>query len=508
PSLVRRLRTGAGIVLLALPLTAVLFVLFPRMQGPLWGLPADAHSARTGLSETMEPGNIARLARSEAIAFRARFAGAPPAQSELYWRGIVMGDYDGRTWRPLEMGPSRPVWVDLRGAPLEYQVTLEPHGKRWLFALDLPRAVPALDENSVLATSDLQLIAAQPINTRVRYDAASHVDYLLQPNEPAAALERWLRLPAGFNPRTRELAARLRASAAGDAARVETVLRMFREQPFRYTLEPPRLGTHVVDEFLFDSRAGFCEHYAGAFVFLMREMGIPARVVTGYQGGEINPADGFMVVRQSDAHAWAEVWLRGRGWVRVDPTAAVAPERVEQNLASLIPPTAFGGLVTLDPSRSMIANQLLRLRHGWEAMNNSWNQWVLNYSPQRQRELLRRFGFSDPDWRTLGLLLGVCLVLAAALTLLLMTLRQKRHDPLEALYETLCRRMARRGMARLPHEGPRAYATRLVGADSSLNGQEKDAVARFLSTYEASRYGAPEHRAPLAQLKTLLAQCR
>lgn len=506
PSLAQRLRSSASIVALAVPLTLVLFVLFPRIQGPLWGLPQDAARARTGLSETMEPGNIANLARSQAIAFRAKFEGAPPAKPALYWRGIVLGDYDGRIWRPSPPRARAPQ-IELRGAPLRYQITLEPHGQRWLFALDVPREVPRLEGMGSSVSSELQLFAAQPINSRVRYDAVSHVNYLLQPRE--TRLEDWLRLPQGFNPRTLQLAAGLRSKVSSEAEAIDTVLQMFRDQPFRYTLQPPLLGTHVVDEFLFDTRAGFCEHYSGAFVVLMRAMGIPARVVTGYQGGEINPTDGFMAVRQSDAHAWSEVWLQGRGWVRVDPTAAVAPERVEQNLASLIPQTVLGGLVTLDVSRGLLAAQWLRLRHGWEAVNNSWNQMVLTYTADRQRDLLRRLGFSNPDWQTLGMLLVVCASVAAGFTLLLMALRQKRHDPLEALYRKLCLRMAARGYPRLPHEGPRAYAARLAASDSALDARAKSALARFLSTYEALRYGPPQPQRPsLAILKSLLAECR
>ena len=509
PPLMRRLRLGLSIVGLALPLTLVLFVLFPRIEGPLWGLPKDAHGARTGLSETMEPGNISSLARSDAIAFRARFKGKPPDKSRLYWRGIVMGDYDGRTWRPSPAARSaRPVRLELHGAPVNYQVTLEPHGKRWLFVLDVPREIPHVDGNPARVTSDLQLLAARPINNRIRYEAVSDVDYLLQPDESPLSLAPWLALPSGFDPRTRELAARLRRASPDAEAAVEAVLRMFREQPFRYTLEPPRLGTHAIDEFLFDTRAGFCEHYAGAFVVLMRAMGIPARVVTGYQGGEINPADGFMAVRQSDAHAWAEIWQHGRGWVRIDPTAAVAPQRIEQNLATVIPPTAFGGLVTFDASRSVLVEQWLRLRQGWEALNNAWNQLVLNYTLDRQRDLLRRLGFERTDWFMLAGLMAAGATLACVLTLLLMTARQQRRDPLAALYDTLCRRMARRGLPRLPHEGPRTYAARLAASDSPLSARERSAVACFLAAYEDVRYGAPDAQVSLASLKALLADCR
>ncbi|MGE5651032.1 MAG: DUF4129 domain-containing transglutaminase family protein, partial [Bacillota bacterium] len=311
----------------------------------------------------------------------------------------------------------------------------------------------------------------------------------------------------GFNPRTQALAAQLRSQADNNEEIIHAALRLFREQGFRYTLEPPPLGRHAVDEFLFSTRAGFCEHYSGAFVVLMRASGIPARVVTGYQGGEINPADGFLTVRQSDAHAWAEVWLDRRGWVRVDPTAAVSPDRVERNLASVIPRRAFGGLITLDGSRSA---WIARLRQNWEAVTNAWNQWVLNYTPEKQRNFFRALGFDKVDWRTMAIvMLAVGAAVMAAILLPLLAGRPKR-DPIDATYQSLCRRMAKLGYPRAPHEGPRAYGARLSAHDSPLPTATKAAIGRFLALYETVRYGAPE-KAPLSylsQLKTLLAECR
>lgn len=511
PPLGRRLRLGGLIVLLAMPLMLVLFLLFPRIQGPLWGMPSDAQSGRTGLSDSMAPGNIAQLALSDEIAFRVRFADAVPPKSKLYWRGVVLGDYDGRTWTPPRprMRPA-PIAINTRGTPVRYQVTLEPHGRRWLFALEVPQALPRLPGNPASVTPELQLLSSQAINDRVRYDAVSYVDFDLQPNAPSSVLPQWLALPPGFNPRTLAFAARLRNQSSNNEEIIHAVLRFFREQEFRYTLEPPPLGRHAVDEFLFATRAGFCEHYSGAFVVLMRAAGIPARVVTGYQGGEINPADGFLTVRQSDAHAWAEVWLERRGWVRVDPTAAVSPDRIEQNLASVIPRRAFGGLITLDAGRNAWVAQLQRLRQHWEALTNAWNQWVLNYTPEKQRNFFRALGFDHVDWRTMAMVMAaVGAAVMAAILLPLLPRRQKR-DPVEALYQALCKRMAQQGYPRAPHEGPRDYAARLTAHDSPLPAARKAAVARFLALYETVRYGAPE-KAPLSslsQLKTLLAECR
>ncbi|HYD81805.1 MAG TPA: DUF3488 and transglutaminase-like domain-containing protein [Paucimonas sp.] len=509
PPLKRRLRFAAYIVAMAVPLTLALFFLFPRIQGPLWGMPGDAGAGRSGLSDTMSPGNITQLALSDDIAFRVRFLDPPPHQSKLYWRGVVLGSYDGRTWTPLSPGLAHgQVAVRPRGTPIRQEVTLEPSGKRWLFALELPLNKPQLSDRETYINPDLQLLAGRPLSDRVRYEVSSFVDFDVQLTGPTVALRNWLILPAGYNPQTLAFADRLRRQFDDPARFVDAVLAHFRTEKFFYTLEPPALGQDAIDEFLFSTRAGFCEHYASAFVVLMRAAGIPARVITGYQGGTINPIDGYMVVRQSDAHAWAEVWLGNRGWVRVDPTAAVAPGRVEQNLSTILPRRALGGLITLDVGRSP---WLSKLRFNWDAITNQWNQWVLNYSLEKQQSLLRALGFTEPDWRTLLALLATAasLILAAAAFFLLRN-RQK-PDPVNACYRALCESMARRGLPRAPHEGPRAYRLRLTAADSPLDHGRKSAIERFLQLYEALQYGANDkgmRLAALSELKSLLSACR
>lgn len=511
PPLGRRLRLGALILVLAVPLMLVLFVLFPRVQGPLWGLPSDAHAARSGLSETMAPGNISELALSDAIAFRAKFIDPAPPQSKLYWRGIVLGAYDGRTWLPLS-SRFRPGQIDIkrRGSPVRYQVTLEPNGRRWLFALEMPESIPVLTGNQVRIGPELQLLARQPITGRVRYEAASYIDFDLQPNESSLVLQQWLKLPSGFNPRTLEFAAQLRSRYANNTDIVNAVLRFFREEQFRYTLEPPLLGKHVVDDFLFDTRAGFCEHYSSAFVVLMRAAGIPARVVTGYQGGEINPTDGFMTVRQSDAHAWSEVWLEKRGWTRIDPTAAVTPDRIERNLTSVIPREMLGGLITLSGGNDSWLAKLRTLRHNWDAVTNAWNQWVLDYTPEKQRNFIQSLGFDEVNWRTLTAMMFILGSVIMVIVTIPLAMKRNRVDPIDALYQSLCKQMARHGYARSIHEGPRAFGARLTAEGSPLPPEKKAAVARFLELYEALRYGPASKAAPAAmsKLKSLLAECR
>ncbi|CAL62685.1 Conserved hypothetical protein, putative transglutaminase [Herminiimonas arsenicoxydans] len=506
PPLRKRLRLGATIFALAVPLTIVLFLLFPRIQGPLWGMPGAANSARSGLSDSMAPGNISQLALSGEIAFRVKFIDPAPDNARLYWRGIVLGQYDGRTWsrQSPRNQVNSPLQWEPRGQPLRYQVTQEPTSRRWLFALELPQSAPQLPNNRSGITPDFQLVAQRPIADRVRYDVTSYLDYTLQPNESQLALQQWLELPASYNPQTLAFAADLRKTSEDDLKLVNKVLQFFRQEKFSYTLQPPLLGRNSVDEFLFSTRAGFCEHYAGAFVVLMRAMNIPARVVTGYQGGQINPVDDYMTVRQSDAHAWAEVWIEKRGWLRVDPTAAVAPERIERNLAGAATTTAFGGLLNVNIGPD---SWLRKMRFRWDAVNNGWNQWVLNYTPEQQKSLLRTLGFGNIDWRAMTAWMfafGAALMLLIALV---SSANRKKIDPIDACYAKLCKQMAQGGYPRHAHEGPRSYSRRLLSSASTLTQEQKQALKNFLMLYEAARYRPLEKSSlpdVLSKLKTLL----
>src|SRR5262245_49059839 len=333
-TLQQRLGGAATLMLHGAPLMLALFVLFPRVQGPIFGLPQATSTGVTGLSDSMSPGSLSQLGLSDEVAFRVEFRARPPAPQGLYWRGPVLWDFDGRTWTaasPASIGAGT-VHHEAAQAAVSYTVTLEPHYARWVFALEVPVAAPM----GAVLTDDYQLLSLRPIRNRLRYDAASHLGYHYGTDERPELLRRALRLPSGYNPRSIQLAREIRQRSAADADVVTNALEVFRSQPFFYTLVPPELGRDSVDEFRFATRRGFCEHYASAFVFLMRAAGVPARVVTGYQGGEINPLGDYMIVRQSEAHAWAEVWLSGQGWVRVDPTAAVSPARIQVGIAAAV----------------------------------------------------------------------------------------------------------------------------------------------------------------------------
>jgi transglutaminase-like putative cysteine protease len=432
----------------------VLFLLFPRVQGPLWGLPRDAFSGVTGLSDTMSPGTLSQLTLSDAVAFRVQFQGEMPKPNQLYWRGPVLWYFDGASWHMgLSFDSSTPSYSP-RGEAVSYAVTLEPHDKRWLFALDLPaKTVPGSR-----ITADYQMLASLPVRQRVRYEMTSHTGYRLG-YEGLSPLERRrsLQLPEGYNWRARALAQNMRRAARDERDMLEQVLGMFRTQQFFYTLSPPLLGDNPIDDFLFNTRSGFCEHYASAFVFLMRAAGIPARVVTGYQGGELNPIGNYMIVRQSEAHAWAEVWVEDAGWLRVDPTAAVSPLRVESGIAAAIPASSQLPLL----ARGDMA-WLRQLRFTWDSIANSWNQWVLGYNPERQFWLLSRVGLDRANWQTLAMILVAAtgLITTVLALAMLRRLSQRTRDPVAAIYARFCRKLARRGATRAPSEGPADFAER------------------------------------------------
>jgi transglutaminase-like putative cysteine protease len=468
-----RMRIAAVLLLQAIPLTLLLFVLFPRVQGPLWGMPQDAYS-KSGLDDKMSPGSMSKLSLSDAVAFRVTFAGTAPLHAQMYWRGPVLWDFDGRTWTQGLSGGNRLSHLDNTGSPTDYTVTLEPHNKKWLFTLDMPTrlSIPAIQ------TYDFQMLSKAPISARIRYTAHSQLVYRANAEESPSMLQRALSLPQGFNPRARELAGKWRAEQADDEAIVRTALSYFNHENFVYTLEPPLLGPNSVDDFLFVSRKGFCEHYASSFVFLMRAAGIPARVVTGYQGAEFNQLGDYYIVRQSDAHAWAEVWLKDRGWVRTDPTAAISPARIQSGLNIALPNDAALPFFT----RTQIP-LLLKLRFNIDALTNQWNQWVLGYDTERQFAFLTRLGMEDISWQNMAinLLVGVAILVAIFALIMLRRLYANQLDPAQTLYLAFCRKLAKGGLQRASHEGPQDFAAHAAASLPHLASAINSITARYIA---------------------------
>jgi transglutaminase-like putative cysteine protease len=490
------LRFAALLFAKALPLVLILYLFFPRIEGSLWGLPADAHGGLTGLSDQMRLGSLNQLSQNSAVVFRAEFDGAVPPRSKRYWRGLVLTDTDGRTWSVGRTFALAGASFEGLGPPTDYSVILEPQGKRWLFALDLPALVP----DGAMMEPDYTLLAFKRVTERIDYQMRSYTDYRtkgLSDQERAAAL----RLPAPPDPRIAALVAGWRDGGTDDVSVAQKALRFFHDQDFVYTLSPPRLlGDDPVVEFLFDTRRGFCEHFAAAFVTLMRAAGIPSRVVTGYQGGELNPAGNYLVVTQADAHAWAEIWLKGRGWVRMDPTAAVAPERIEYGMQGvqrlLRRGSQLGQLQGRDVADALRAGWVER---GWralsnyaDALNNAWNRWVLDFGPERQRRFLEALGFRTPSWLSMALVLISGVGLSLLVTAALMLRKRTEPDPVRALYDRFCARLARAGLARRPSEGPRDYAARCVAARPDLGPQ----VRAITELYVRLRYGGLQGRNP------------
>jgi transglutaminase-like putative cysteine protease len=490
-----QLRAAALMLAQSAPVMLVLFLLFPRATGPLWRLPQDAHAGVSGLSDSMSPGSVSQLSLSDAVAFRVEFKSATPLARSMYWRGPVLWDFDGRTWTvPNAFLRGKPSLETLSPA-VEYAVTLEPHNQRWLFALDLPDGAPS----RAVTTSDFQLRSPTPLNHRLRYEARSFLEYRTGVDERRDVLQRALRLPENSNPRTVQFARDLRRKHASDTALIQEVLLMLRNENFYYTLDPPLLGLHAVDEFLFETRNGFCEHYASAFAVLMRAAGIPARIVTGYQGGQRNPFGNYFIVYQADAHAWTEVWLPNEGWVRVDPTAAVSPLRIQSGIAAAVSRN--------EPLPSLVRGDnawLRQLQFTWDSVANQWNQWVLGYNPERQRWVLSRVGIDDATWRTLGiaLVIATALIMLVLAPLMLRSLRAQTVDPVHRAYSRFCAKLSRKGMARRPAEGPLHYATRLSRLRPDLAAQ----VATITGLYVALRYAPDPGSASLRELEQQVRQ--
>ncbi|HWP19673.1 MAG TPA: transglutaminaseTgpA domain-containing protein [Burkholderiaceae bacterium] len=498
PSLSDAGRLALRMCLFGAPVMVVLFLLFPRF-GPLWGLPEDATSGRTGLSNSMRIGSVAELALDDSVALRVRFLGAEPPPQALYFRGPVLADFDGYEWRPprgSEWGlPHVPAALRVEGPAWRYEMTLEPTRVAVIPTLEATAQLPAFDGLQPRMRPDLQWVLPRPLMERHRIEAVAYPGFRHGPEQAVPGLREYMQLPPGHNPRTRAWAAALRRDPRYAQADADTlaraVLQHIRTAGFSYTLAPGvyggKDGRDAIDEFWLDRRAGFCEHFAAAFVVVMRALDVPARVVTGYQGAERNPVDGYYLVRNSYAHAWAEYWQPGRGWVRADPTAAVAPDRIERTSALRPAP----GLVQ-SALEAVNAQFWQSLRHRWEALNNAWNQWVLNYSRGQQLDLLRRLGFASPDWRDLAVVLLGLVVSAAAGGAAWAWWDRQRQDPWLRRYHRARRRLARAGLASPAHQPPRPLALAVL----ERWGPSAQPVADALLELEALRYAPRSGRPP------------
>ncbi len=495
PSLRQAGGLAARTALLGAPVMALLFVLFPRI-GPLWGVPQDGIST-TGLSNTMRMGSMAEVARDESVAMRIRFEGKAPLPSQMYFRGPVLTRFDGAEWRPLGL-PFAPAGVPDRqpalrpiGEPVRYEATLEPLRVASIPLLEATTEVAPVEGLRISRREDLQWLGERPIYERIRVKGEAFPRYALNASRRSGEIQESLDLPPGFNPRTLAWSRALHAEPAHrgiDATAFSNlVMRHITEGGYDYTLSPGEYGRNAVDEFWLDRKTGFCEHFAAAFVVIMRAAGFPARVVTGYQGSDTEPVDGFYIVRQSSAHAWAEYWQTGTGWIRADPTGAVSPDRIGRSTRlELQPGLVAGAIAAMSPQ--LFAN----LRSGWEAINNRWNQWVLNYTRGAQLDVLKNVGFATPDWEDLALLLIGTLSTLALAGAAWAWFDRHRVDPWVRQLERLKRALRSLDIAAAPHEAPRALAARV----RERLGAGGESLAEALDVLEAQRYGRTQASHP------------
>ena len=480
-----RFRLAARMIALALPIMALLFVLVPRVPGPLWGLTKEQRGGVTGLSERMRPGDISSLIQSNEVAFRVDFDGPIPPQSTLYWRGPVMVRYNGIEWTQAKHFALRELDLEALGEPVSYTMTLEPHGKNWLLGLDVPVSIPQTPESYL--SSEYQLTAEHAVNDLTRYPVRSVLDYRLGVNESFDYLLLASQFPSNRNPRTIALGQRWAREYSDPWQIVQRGLRLYREEPFVYTLNPPLLGENNSDDFLFKTRNGFCENYAGSYALLMRAAGIPARIVTGYQGGEVNSVGNYLIVRQSDAHAWVEVWIENRGWIRIDPTAAVSPDRIEGGLDQAL--EGSEALFRIGRRNPLLSQLLFR----WDSLQYGWNKWILQYNQDRQMSLMRRLGMGIKGWGDLILTLIAALGLLVGLyiSIALWRSRPPARSPEDRALKQLQKRLAGAGYPRQPHEDLRDYLKRLQRA-----GLADAELTRLLEAFQRLRYapGAPDRK--------------
>ena len=459
---------------LAIPIGLALFLLFPRLTSPLWGIPDTTLDSKSGLSDSMSPGSIQSLFMDDSPAFRAQFAGPIPSQEQLYWRGPVFWTFDGRTWKSSFYGKNIAVnaMPEPSSTSWDYSVQLEPNERKWLFVLDYPATVPP---DSRL-TLDFQLIRRQPVTQLIKYGVISNPEFIDSPELSGTLRQHALDLPDQFNPRTREMIESWRNETPGDPEFVRRVLTHFNQEPFHYSLDAPLLGLNSVDEFLFETRTGFCEHYASSFAVMMRMAGIPTRIVTGYLGGWHNTTGDYVLVRQSDAHAWTEVWLAGRGWTRVDPTAAVSPTRIRR-----------GSLSALSAPRHLLDySWLRRWRNNFDIIQQRWNDYVIEYGAGRQARLFSPLGF---DHMTPAKLVIVLFIVIALFSLLLfpVVLRFKGpddRDPVQKSWKKFLKRLKSSGFEASPSDGP----IEIAEAASILLPSNSDCIFRVAKLYSRSRY--------------------
>jgi len=467
----------------ALPLMILLFVVFPRFD-PLWKVPLPSHQAKTGISESMAPGDISSLSQSSDLAFRVVFDSDIPERKDRYWRGLVLSEFDGRSWTQAKWSKDFLTEAQTKSMlsamtdPIRYTVYQEATHQPWLFSLALAHS----NDSDTRVVSDFRLVRNGDIHSRIKYEVSSDLNAVYGKELSRAERKQEVSLPRSGNPKAREFAMKTYMASLDDRDYIDKILSKFNRENYVYTLKPPLLGIDTIDGFLFDTRRGFCSHYASTFVFLMRAVGIPARVIAGYQGGEVNPISGTVLVHQFDAHGWAEVWLREEGWVRVDPTAAVAPNRIEYGLENAMAEEgSFLAEAPLSPLRYRQVAWLNSVRLQMDAFSYYWSSWVLQYKGERQLHVLRNLLGEVTPWRIATLLLVVSSsVLLMVLSGLLKGRGRPKRAPYIKWYLWLCKQLERKGFQRKADEGPVDFARRITEGNPPWKAGLLSATRKFV----------------------------
>lgn len=482
PETLTAIKKAAVIVAQAIPMTIAVFIFFPRVEAPRWLLFNDNHEAMTGLSDSMEPGSITDLGMSDELAFRVRFDGDIPPPAQRYWRGPVLTHTDGKRWTQAknldyQQQMAKPSYS---GKAYQYKLLMEPQNKNWVYALDLP----ATYSQSLQLNANYQLISPHELDKRSEYQLTSYPHFntgTITKTEYRDARQ----LPGAPSEKIKQLVEQLQGFKSSPEEFINRLLNHFRQEDFHYTLTPPLMEENPIETFLFETRRGFCSHYAAAFVYLLRTADIPARVVTGYQGGELNSAGNYLEIRQADAHAWAEVWLENKGWSRFDPTAAIAPERIERSIdISLL---AQGQPIQFfSPSEGALAaiNLLKNVRQLWHNVDYNWQRWVINYNSRNQSNFLSSFGIDD--FRAMVYwMMAIVAVITTLLSLYLFYQNPEPFDPGLKAYKKFLRKLAKAGYPKPPGEGPREFAERI-----KLNlPHHSDRIEAITSAFLAQHYG-------------------
>jgi len=449
------IRPPIAILIQAIPLTIIFFVFFPRISEPLWSLPDANASSRTGLSDTMYPGRITELSDDNSVVFRVLFHGQVPSSQNLYWRGPVMSKTDGYTWSRYANQSSKRKTNDIfyEAGKVEYTVTLEPQQQRWLFALDMPESLP----KDGYFSNDYQILTERKQLQVKRYRLTSFTKYTL-PSISKFERARTLSLPKSANPRTVELGEKWRAKFTSPEDIVDNAFMYFSQQPFYYTRQPSAMRDDPIDQFLFDYMEGFCEHYATAFVYLMRAAGLPARMVTGYQGIEKNGVGDYYIVRQSNAHAWAEVWLEDKGWLRVDPTTAVPPERIKADILNRQSRQLTFmnlNLPKLDlQKQNLFQNGFTFLKDNIDNMRYFWNEWVVGFDLLKQKSIMNLIGLSADIKNLVSLMVGLGLFVILILSFYWYVQAKKINDPIRRAYQRFIRKLEKHDLTVPDYLGP------------------------------------------------------